>query len=143
MRVRQTGPVDTQSREVNLDWIPVSGFHLRKAGVQFDAVRVIGDTGRRLVELMDHMTGGEPGPVIVDVSGRRCAYFLLPAGSTVRRSWPRGALCYNSARGYDSYVPIPALAGRTWPVLWRCPPVAADRFVHPVLLRSAAITLFG
>ncbi|WP_328398415.1 hypothetical protein OHS70_17090 [Streptomyces sp. NBC_00390] len=135
--------MDTQSREANLDWIPDSGFRLRKAGVQFDAVRVTGDDGHRLVDLMDHMTGGEPGPVVVDVSGRRCAYFLLPPGSTTRRSWPRGALCYNSANGYESYVPVPALRGRTWPLLWRFPPVMADRFVHPVLLRSAVITLLG
>lgn len=62
------------------EWIPDSGFHLRKAGVQFDAVRVDGDDGRRLADLMEELVGGEPGPVVTESNGRRGVYFLVPHG---------------------------------------------------------------
>ncbi|MGW2562081.1 hypothetical protein ACWCXB_23065 [Streptomyces sp. NPDC001514] len=133
--------MNAQSRHVNLDWIPRSGFQLRKAGVQFDAVRVDGDDGRRLADLMERMTGGDPGPIVTEANGRRGVYFLLPAGSTARRCWPRGVTRFNSIAGQVSYVPVPALSGRTWPLAWRFPPEDAHRFVHPLLLRSAAIEL--
>lgn len=96
-----------------LNWIPYSGFQLRKVGVQFDAVRVDGDEGRRLAELMEAITGGEPGPVVTEANGRRAVYFLVPAGSTVRKSWPNGATPLNATGGRLSYVPIPVLSGRT------------------------------
>ncbi|MGW9434649.1 hypothetical protein [Streptomyces sp. NPDC055607] len=43
-----------ENREVNVDWIPISGFQLRKAGVQFDAVRVGGEGRRRLADRFVH-----------------------------------------------------------------------------------------
>ncbi|GFN05032.1 hypothetical protein Smic_35880 [Streptomyces microflavus] len=46
--------------ERNIEWLPVSGFQLRKAGVQFDAVRVDGDAGRRLADLMEELVGESP-----------------------------------------------------------------------------------
>lgn len=119
------------------DWIPYLGFQLRKAGVQFDAIRVDGDDGRRLADLMSVLTGGEPGPVVLEENGRRGVYFLLPPGSTAHRSWPRGVTRFNAAPGVVSYVPVPALGGKTLPLTWRFPPTAPDRFVHPLLLRSA------
>ncbi|WP_267241785.1 hypothetical protein [Streptomyces sp. PR69] len=121
-----------------MDWIPASGFQLRKAGVQFDAVRVDGDDGHRLADLLEELTGGDPGPIVIEAYGRRPVYFLCPPGSTSHRAWPRGVTRFNSGPGCVSYVPVPALRGRTWPLAWRVPPSAADRFVHPVLLRSAA-----
>ncbi|MFI8517690.1 hypothetical protein ACIGEZ_07665 [Streptomyces sp. NPDC085481] len=106
--------------------------------MQFDAIRVDGDDGRRLADLMELLTGGDPGPVVTEANGRRGVYFLLPPGSTARRSWPRGVTRFNAAPGHMSYVPVPALTGRTWPLAWRFPPSGPDRFVHPLLLRSAA-----
>ncbi|MHC5700953.1 hypothetical protein OTC26_005755 [Streptomyces tirandamycinicus] len=129
--------------DLDLDWIPVSGFRLRKAGVRFDAVRVDGDDGRRLADLLDRMTGGDPGPIVTEANGCRGVYFLLPVGSTAHRSWPRGVIRYNSSVGSVGYVPVPALDGPTWPLAWRVPPVADDRFVHPLLLRTAAVELLG
>ncbi|GFH39581.1 hypothetical protein [Streptomyces pacificus] len=128
---------------LNLDWIPVSGFRLRKAGVHFDAVRVDGDDGRRLADVMDRMTGGDPGPIVTEANGSRGVYFLLPAASTTHRSWPRGVTRYNSGSGSVGYVPVPALEGLTWPLAWRVPPVVDGRFVHPLLLRTAAVELLG
>lgn len=129
--------------ELNLEWIPASGFQLRKAGVQFDAVRVDGDEGRQLALLMEAITGGEPGPVVTEANGRRAVYFLVPAGSTVRKSWPEGATLLNATAGRISYVPIPALIGRTWPLAWHFPPTGPDRFVHTLLLLNAASALLG
>lgn len=119
-------------------WIPVSGFELRKAGVQFDAVRVDGDAGRRIADALERMTGGDPGPIVAEASGRRGVYFLVAPRSTADRSWPPGATRFNSAAGRISYVPVPALRGATWPLSWRCPPTTADRFVHTLLLLSVA-----
>ncbi|MCX4824678.1 hypothetical protein OG883_33455 [Streptomyces sp. NBC_01142] len=133
--------MDTQSREVNLDWIPASGFQLRKAGVQFDAARVDGDDGRRLADLLETMTGGDPGPVVIEDYARRSVYFLLPAGSTSHRPWPPGVTRLNSGPSHVSYVPVPALRGRTWPLSWRFPPSGPGRFVHPLLLLNAAALL--
>ncbi|GAA2793705.1 hypothetical protein VO63_33280 [Streptomyces showdoensis] len=125
------------------DWIPLSGFQLRKAGVQFDAIRVDGDEGRRLADWMESLTGGDPGPAVVEANGRRGVYFLLPPGSTTHRSWPRGVTRFNAAPAHVSYVPVPALTGKTWPLSWRFPPTEPGRLVHPLLLRSAVTELFA
>ncbi|MEU8886993.1 hypothetical protein [Streptomyces sp. NPDC048442] len=130
--------MDTQSRELNIGWIPASGFQLRKAGVQFDAVRIEGEEGRRVAETLEAMTGGDPGPIVVESKGVRAVYFLVPAGSTSFRPWPRGVTTFNSGPGKVSYVPVPALSGETWPVAWWRPPIGEDRFVHPVLLKCVA-----
>ncbi|MFE5911196.1 hypothetical protein ACFQ6B_19225 [Streptomyces wedmorensis] len=135
--------MNEENREVNVDWIPVSGFQLRKAGVQFDAVRVDGDEGRRAADWMEVLTGGDPGPVVREANGRRGVYFLVPPGSTAYRSWPRGVTRFSAGPAHVSYVPVPALTGRTWPLSWRCPPSGPDRFVHPLLLRSAVTELFS
>ncbi|HEY9373634.1 hypothetical protein [Streptomyces sp.] len=124
-----------------MDWIPVSGFQLRKAGVQFDAVRVDGDDGRRLADCMERLTGGDPGPVVIEANGRRGVYFLVPPGSTAHRAWPRGVTRLNAGPAHVSYVPVPALSGHTWPLSWRFPPTGPGRFVHPLLLRSAVVVL--
>ncbi|MFF9013522.1 hypothetical protein ACF09C_11240 [Streptomyces sp. NPDC014870] len=119
-----------------MGWIPLSGFQLRKAGVQFDAVRVDGDDGRRLAGRLERLTGGDPGPVVVEANGRRGVYFLVPPGTTAHRAWPRGATRFNSGPGQVAYVPVPALDGRTWPLSWWCPPSEPGRFVHTLLLRA-------
>ncbi|MFJ1832206.1 hypothetical protein [Streptomyces sp. NPDC088178] len=111
--------------------------------MQFDAVRVDGDEGRRLAHLMEAIAGGEPGPVVVEANGRRAVYFLVPAGSTVGRPWPEGVITLNATAGRIGCVPIPALAGRTWPLAWHFPPTAPGRFVHALLLPNAAWALLG
>jgi hypothetical protein len=135
--------VNTQSHEVNLDWIPASGFQLRRAGVQFDALRVDGKAGLLLADVLEEATGGDPGPVVAEANGRRGVYFLVPPGSTSHRSWPVGVTRLSSGFAHVSYIPVPALSGRTWPLSWRCPPSAPGRFVHALLLRSAAEALHG
>ncbi|MER8233460.1 hypothetical protein ACIRQY_15315 [Streptomyces sp. NPDC101490] len=128
---------------MTVDWIPVSGFQLRKAGVQFDAVRVDGDEGRLLADWIEALTAGDPGPVVAEANGRRGVYFLVPPGTTAHRPWPRGVTRLNAGPAHASYVPVPALTGRTWPLSWRCPPTAPDRFVHPRLLRSVVCELLA
>nr|WP_203612108.1 hypothetical protein [Streptomyces cyaneofuscatus] len=127
--------------ERNIGWVPDSGFQLRKAGVQFDAVRVDGETGRRLADLMEELVGGEPGPVVTEANGRRGVYFLVPPGSTAHRCWPREVTILNSTKNRVSYVPVPALEGRTWPLSWRYPPTGPGRFVHTLILINAVESL--
>ncbi|MFF4347446.1 hypothetical protein [Streptomyces sp. NPDC001530] len=136
--------MDTQSDEVNLgeppltpDWIPLSGIQLRKAGVQFDALRVDGDDGRTLADALARMTGGDPGPVVEEASGRRSVYFLVPVGSTSHRAWPEEVTRLTAGPSRVSYVPVPALNGQTWPLSWRHRPGVDGRLVHTLLLRSA------
>ncbi|WP_418962980.1 hypothetical protein [Streptomyces lavendofoliae] len=133
--------MNAPSCHTNIEWIPSSGFQLRKAGVQFDAVRVDGDDGRRAADLLEHLTGGDPGPVVIEANGRRGVYFLLPPGSSAGRAWPPGAVPFNATRWTVSYVPVPALGGRTWPLAWRCPPTAPGRFVHPYLLLATLVAV--
>jgi len=133
--------VNALNGERNIGWVPDSGFQLRKAGVQFDAVRVDGETGRRLADLMEELVGGEPGPVVTEANGRRGVYFLVPPGSTAHRCWPREVTILNSTRNRVSYVPVPALEGRTWPLSWRYPPTGPGRFVHTLILINAVESL--
>ncbi|MBG0853599.1 hypothetical protein I2W78_17535 [Streptomyces spinoverrucosus] len=119
------------------DWIPAVGIQLRKAGVQFDAVRVDGDRGRALADRLAGLTGGDPGPVVEEANGLRGVYFLVPVGSTSHRSWPDGVTRLTAGRQHISYIPVPALHGPTWPLSWRYRPTAYDRLVHPLLLRAA------
>jgi hypothetical protein len=133
--------MNTESRQAKLDWVPASGFQLRKAGVQFDAVRVDGVDGRRLADFIEELTDGDPGPIVIESSGWKSVYFLVPAGSTSHRHWPRGTIRLNAGPCHVSYVPVPALHGLTWPIGWRVPPTADNRFVHTALLNKAACTL--
>ncbi|MFE2291886.1 hypothetical protein [Streptomyces sp. NPDC059452] len=110
--------------------------------MQFDAVRVDGDDGRRLAARMEEIIEGEPGPMVTEANGRRGVYFLVPPGSTAYRPWPREVTTFNSATGRISYVPVPALSGRTWPLAWRNPPTSSERFVHTLILFNAAYQLF-
>ena len=64
----ETVLMDTQS---DLKRVPATGIQLRKAGVQFDAVRVDGDEGRDLADRLARMTGGAPGPVVEEATGNR------------------------------------------------------------------------
>ncbi|MBB4982114.1 hypothetical protein GGE06_003024 [Streptomyces sp. SFB5A] len=102
-----------------------------------------GDEGRRLADWMEALTGGDPGPVVIEANGRRGVYFLVPPGTTAHKSWPRGVTRFNAGPAHVSYVPVPALTGRTWPLAWRFPPTCPGRFVHPLLLRSAVSELFA
>ncbi|MDI3407828.1 hypothetical protein [Streptomyces cavernicola] len=122
-------------------WLPASGIQLRKAGVQFDAVRVDGDLGRRLADTLERMTGGSPGPVVVEERGRRSVYFLVPVGSTAHRAWPVNATRLTAGPGLVSYIPVPVLNSWTWPLSWRCRPCPMGGLVHPLLLRTVLAEL--
>lgn len=110
--------------------------------MHFDAVRVDGDDGRRLAGLMGTITAGDPGPIVVESTGRRGVYFYLPVGTSGRRGWPPGVTRFNAGPGCLSYVPVPALSGDTGPLSWCFPPTAPGRFVHPLLLLNTATGLF-
>ncbi|MET7567656.1 hypothetical protein ABZT04_04025 [Streptomyces sp. NPDC005492] len=129
--------MNTESDEVNLDWVPARGIQLRKAGVQFEAVRVDGEKGRALADRLAAMTGGDPGPVVEEASGSRAVYFLVPVGSTGHRAWPDGVTRLTAGPNRVSFIPVPALDGTTWPLSWRYPPTGSDRLVHALLLHAA------
>ncbi|BAU84355.1 hypothetical protein SLA_3446 [Streptomyces laurentii] len=111
--------------------------------MQFDAIRVDGDDGRRLTDWMATLTGGDPGPVVIEENGRRGVYFLVAPGSTANRSWPPGVTRFNQTPGNISYIPVPALTGNTWPLAWCFPPTVPGRFVHTLLLRCAVTEMLS
>ncbi|MEV5143508.1 hypothetical protein [Streptomyces sp. NPDC052727] len=127
--------MNTQSH-LSVEWIPATGIHLRKAGVQFDAVRLDDGHGRDVADRLAGLTGGDPGPVIESSSGRRCVYFLVAPGSTAHHPWPDHVTRLTSGPYRVSFIPVPALDGPTWPLGWRYRPTAPDRFVHTLLLRT-------
>ncbi|WP_241827106.1 hypothetical protein [Streptomyces graminilatus] len=118
------------------DWIPSTGIHLRKAGVQFDAVRVDGDEGRAAADRLARMTGGAPGPIVEEACGSRAVYFLVHVGATSHRVWPPGVTTLASETGRIAYIPVPSLNGLTWPLTWRYRPTRRDHFVHALLLKA-------
>jgi hypothetical protein len=123
-------------------WLPVSGYRLRKVGVFFDAVRVAEGIGEELAARLEALTNGEPGPVIGESSRGRWMYFLVAAGSSAGRSWPPGATRLGSG-GRDAYVGVPALAGVTWPLSWRCAPQPHRRLVDVDLLHGTLCAQLG
>lgn len=132
--------MNTESERANspaISWLPAAGIAMRKAGVLFDAVRVDGDIGRDLADLLGTLTGGDPGPVIVQSNGRRPVYFLIPVGSASYRVWPAGFTRLTSGPFRTAYVPVPEADG-CWPLAWRFPPGDGTRFVHALLLYRAA-----
>ncbi|KUL22079.1 hypothetical protein [Streptomyces regalis] len=126
--------MNTQS---DLTWLPATGVQLRKAGVQFDAIRVDGEKGRDVADWLARMTGGDPGPIVETATGRRGVYFLVPVGSVSHRAWPDGVTRFTASAGHVSYIPVPALNGPTWPLSWRYRPTTPDRLVHTRLLCTA------
>jgi hypothetical protein len=126
--------VNTQSE---VSWIPTVGVQLRKAGVQFDALRIDGEYGRTVADSLARMTGGDPGPIVETATGRRGVYFLVPVGSTSHRAWPDGVTRFTAGPRHVSYIPVPAVNGLTWPLSWRYRPTGAGRLVHTLLLRTA------
>ncbi|MFE6623841.1 hypothetical protein [Streptomyces sp. NPDC057740] len=120
--------------QTDLTWVPVTGVQLRKAGVQFDAIRVDGEEGRDVADWLAWMTGGDPGPIVESATGRRGVYFLVPVGSTSHRAWPDHVTRFTAGPSRVSYIPVPALDGLTWPLSWRYRPTTPDRLVHTRLL---------
>lgn len=134
--------MNAESHQVNLvpeslPWLPATGFQLRKAGVQFDAVRVEGERGREVADALARMTGGEPGPIVEEANGNRYVYFLVDVGSTAFRVWPDGVRQLTARPDHVAYIPVPALGGYTWPLSWRYRPTVDGHFVHALLLHTA------
>ncbi|WP_349372216.1 hypothetical protein [Streptomyces sp. G-G2] len=96
-----------------------------------------GDMGRGIADLLVALTGGDPGPIIMQANGRRPVYFFLAPGGGRMRPWPPGVTSLTSAPVGVTYLPVPALDG-AWPLTWRCPPSGEGRFVHALLLLRAA-----
>jgi hypothetical protein len=137
--------VNTESHHQNvpLAWLPPTGHQLRKAGVHFDAVRVAGILGQRLVDRLEELVYGGPGPVIAQATGDRPTYFLVPPGTTAYRSRPPDVTRLTGGQHRACYVGVPALSGPTWPLSWRCPPTPDGHLVHPLILHSTLCALTG
>ncbi|MBW1601527.1 hypothetical protein JJV70_05270 [Streptomyces sp. JJ66] len=130
--------MNQESRDPGIPWVPLLGCQLRLAGVYFDAVRVAGPQGRDVAERFSALTGGDPGPVVLERGGERATYFLVAPGSVRNRRWPGGVELLTAAAGQNRrcYVGVPALGGRTWPLSWFSRPTPDGRLVHAALLHA-------
>ncbi len=118
------------------DWIPASGHALRHAGIHFDAVRVDGPPGERIMYDLTQLTEFHVGPVIREATGARYFYFLLPPGTAKSYGWPAGARPLGRSSAGFAYVGVPALDGWTWPLDWRSLPTAEAPFIEGQLLHD-------
>ncbi|TDC79275.1 hypothetical protein [Streptomyces hainanensis] len=120
------------------DWVPRVGTTLRMVGVVFDAVRIVGEQGPAVADVLGERTGHRAGPIVFQAIGEPRTYFLVPPGSVRRYRWsfPAEAFCRSDER--YSYVGVPSLQGdrRTWPLLWRSRPTEAAPFVDVNLLNT-------
>lgn len=116
-------------------WAPLdsaTGHALRLAGVQFDAVRIIGIRGEQVAYEGVQFTDFQAGPIVRSRIGERSRYFLLPPGSAraYRRPVGAGALLREGA----VFGGVPAVRGLTCPLDWRSLSTAQVPFVDAELL---------
>ncbi|WP_078591629.1 GGDEF domain-containing protein [Streptomyces megasporus] len=118
-------------------WLPYGGTHRAvPAGTWWDAVRMPGRTGFRVLDAMLRYGDRPPGPVIADLPGetgeagaereweeRSRVYFLIPPRAADRRELPGARVL-----GRGSYVVVPDAASVRPPGLhWLVPPTADRR----------------
>ncbi|MGK5629425.1 hypothetical protein [Streptomyces sp. URMC 123] len=125
------------------DWAPPTGHTLCRAGVQFDAVRIVGLRGEEVADELVMITDGAAGPIIHEVVGNRCMYFVIPPGASTEHRWPPGIRGLGSETRVSAYVGVPALGGETWPLVWRSVPRRSVPFVDAALLHDTLCRLVG
>ena len=149
-------PVHEVPHTARPTWLPYGGTHRAlPAGTWWDAVRMPGPTGRRVLEALLRSGDGPPGPVIADPRGgqdepegprgpdgpeeRSRVYFLVPPRSTDRWEVPG-----TQALGRGSYVVVPDAASTRPPGLhWLVPPVGDRRLTGLRALHEALEEVLG
>ncbi|MTE19119.1 diguanylate cyclase [Streptomyces sp. TRM43335] len=140
-------------------WVPYGGMHRAvPAGTWWDAVRMPGPTGRRVLEALLRQGGRPPGPVIADPRGggddldartgagartwpedRSRVYFLIPPRAADHRGLPGAHVL-----GRGSYVVVPDAACVRPPGLhWLVPPSPGRRLTGVRALREAMAAVLG
>ncbi|MFG2469080.1 hypothetical protein ACGFXB_26985 [Streptomyces canus] len=108
-------------------WIPATGHALRHVGVHFDAVRIRGAQAERVASELMSCTDFEAGPIVMEATGERNMYFLLPPQTATDFRWPAGVRALTRGDRSLAYIGVPALTGTTWPLGWRSVPSAGCR----------------
>ncbi|MDT0342072.1 hypothetical protein [Streptomyces litchfieldiae] len=122
------------------EWVPTRGCTMRKTGLFFDAVRIPGAFGSKVAATLGASNGGEAGPVIGELLGKRWLYFVLPVGTVSEFQWPLEVERYSRMTpNAVSFIGIPALEGDTWPLFWFSRPTADQPYVDPALLHAAVL----
>ncbi|GAA2439992.1 GGDEF domain-containing protein [Streptomyces macrosporus] len=132
-------------------WLPYGGTHRAvPAGTWWDAVRMPGRTGLKVLDAMLRYGDRPPGPVIADLPGetgepmaeeereeRSRVYFLIPPRAADRRELPGARVL-----GRGSYVVVPDAASLRPPGLhWLVPPTADRRLTSIRSLLTAMRSL--
>lgn len=121
-------------------WLPYGGMHRAvPAGTWWDAVRLPGPAGHRVLEALLRRGRRPPGPVIADPRGGPGAeepsrvYFLIPPRAADRWELPGARVL-----GRGSYVVVPDAASLRPPGLhWLVPPAAGRSLTSVGALREA------
>jgi diguanylate cyclase (GGDEF)-like protein len=146
-------PVHGTAYAARPSWLPYGGTHRAvPAGTWWDAVRMPGRTGLRVLDALLRHGDRPPGPVIADLrgeagepgapeegEGRSRMYFLIPPRAAERWELPGARVL-----GRGSYVVVPDAACTRPPGLhWIVPPGADRRLTSIHALRGALETLGG
>ncbi|MFI5808927.1 hypothetical protein [Streptomyces sp. NPDC051561] len=121
------------------DWVPDTGHSLAKVGVYFGVIRIPGERGLEVAELLDTQTTRRPGAIIHRTRGEQVVHFLTEPGAGEGLRWPPGVSRLGVSR--DDYVSVPALTGDTDPVAWWSPPRHQSVFVDPTILHAVVCQL--
>jgi hypothetical protein len=130
-------------RALDSDVDPRHGHALRHAGNHFDAVRMKEPLAERVASELMRCTDFEAGPIVVEATGDRSMYFLLPPQTAASFRWPPGVRTLTRSDRGLAYVGVPALTGMTWPLGWRSVPSAGVPFVVGELLREIVGNMTG
>ncbi|HEX5568132.1 MAG TPA: GGDEF domain-containing protein [Streptomyces sp.] len=147
-------PVHETSPAIRPHWLPYGGTHRAvPAGTWWDAVRMPGPLGHRVLETLRRHGDGPPGPVIAHPRGgpgepvpqapggpgaQSRLYFLVPPRTVGRWEVPG-----TRALGHGSYVVVPDADSVRPPGLhWLIPP-APDRRLTPLRSLCEALESLG
>ncbi|WP_410538482.1 GGDEF domain-containing protein [Streptomyces sp. KL2] len=142
------GPFKAIPPAARPSWLPYGGTHRAvPAGTWWDAVRIPGRTGLRVLDALLRHGDRPPGPVIADLPAeggvpggvpeggwdRSRMYFLIPPRAAERWELPGTRVL-----GRGSYVVVPDAASTRPPGLhWMVPPAADRRLTSIRALRAA------
>ncbi|CAL9423757.1 hypothetical protein SUDANB106_01926 [Streptomyces sp. enrichment culture] len=142
------GPFQAIPPAARPSWLPYGGTHRAvPAGTWWDAVRIPGRTGLRVLDALLRQGDRPPGPVIADLPAegrvpggmpegdwdRSRMYFLIPPRAAERWELPGARVL-----GRGSYVVVPDAASTRPPGLhWIVPPAADRRLTSIRALRAA------
>lgn len=133
----------TDEEEFRPAWVPESGQLPCRAGIYFDAVRVVGARGMEIAEKLAEATNDRPGPIITRERGLQepVLYFVLPPLTAHTYRWPPGFQPYGEPQ--HQIILVPELGDGPGPYAWLSKPTERQLYVLPEVLHALTCTATG